>query len=166
MRIIGFHGGSSLCELGTVSDVVLFFDCLRMYVESAHPEQDWSLLSDRLYRRYLREDELDAALRLMEQAKQILSMHSAATAVSWDPILLGDRQKTWLDPKLPTLADVFAKYFESFLHCVESSKIFLNSWGIYKPVRTVIANLPDFAVEKKRSLEEYDNLDDLPFWRR
>ncbi len=102
----------------------------------------------------------------MEQAKQILSMHSAATAVSWDPNLVGDRKKTWLDPKLPTLTDVFAKYFESFFHCVESSEIFLNSWKIYKPMRTVIADCPDFAVEKKRPLEAYDNLDDLPFWRR
>ncbi|OAI58851.1 hypothetical protein RSP795_22550 [Ralstonia solanacearum] len=166
MRTIGFHGGSSLCELGTVSDVVLFFDCLRMYVESTHPEQDWSLLSDRLYRRYLREDELDAALMLMEQAKQIFSTHPAATAVNWDPALLDDRQRTWLDPKLPTLADVFAKYFESFSHCVESSKIFLNSWKMYKPVRTVIADMPDFAVEKKRPLEEYDALEGEPLWRR
>ncbi|QCX49533.1 hypothetical protein [Ralstonia pseudosolanacearum] len=166
MRTIGFHGGSSLCELGTVSDVVLFFDCLSMYVESARPEQDWSLLSDRLYRRYLREDELDAALRLMEQAKQIFSTHPAATAVNWDPALLGDRQRTWLDPTRPTLADVFAKYFECFSHCVESSKIFMSSWNMYKPVRTVIADLPDFAVEKKRSLEEYDSLEGEPLWRR
>ncbi|AUS44677.1 hypothetical protein CYD94_21240 (plasmid) [Ralstonia solanacearum] len=44
MRIIGFHGGSSLCELGTVSDVVLFFDCVRAFTAWKHPDRDWSLL--------------------------------------------------------------------------------------------------------------------------
>ncbi|AKZ28541.1 hypothetical protein ACH51_19585 (plasmid) [Ralstonia solanacearum] len=76
MKYVGFDGGHSIYELGLDSDLVLFFDCLRAYGEQAHPEQGWSLLKDRLYRRYLRLEELDKALTLMEQAQQIFAQHT------------------------------------------------------------------------------------------
>ena len=75
MRMIGFSGGSSICELGPASDVVLFFDCLKAYVEQESQDQDWGLLTDRLYRRYLRLEELEKASSLMEQARQIFAQN-------------------------------------------------------------------------------------------
>ncbi|MGD7458487.1 hypothetical protein [Ralstonia pseudosolanacearum] len=83
MKYVGFDGGHSIYELGLDSDLVLFFDCLRAYGEQAHPEQGWSLLTDRLYRRYLRLEELDKALTLMEKAQQIFAQHPSASAVQW-----------------------------------------------------------------------------------
>lgn len=164
MRKIGFHGGSSLCELGPASDVELFFDCLRIYAEQAHSDQDWSLLTDRLYRRYLRFEELDKATALMEQARQIFGHHAAASSVEWDASMRTDSEKSWLNPNQSTLADVFIKYFESFLICVESAKLFKQSWNIYKPVRIVISDLPGFARDKNKPLADYDALEGKPLW--
>ncbi|WP_256583554.1 hypothetical protein [Burkholderia singularis] len=111
MGVIGFHGGHTIYELGPVPDVVLFFSCLVRYVEQDHPEQDWSLLTDRLYRRYLRRDELEPALMLMAKAREIFAQKHAASFVEWDPAMLANSEKSWLNPEQPTLADVFREFF-------------------------------------------------------
>lgn len=79
MRKTGFHGDPSIYELGPASDVVLFFARLRDYAEQDHPEQDWSLLTDRLYRRYLRQEELEPALALMAQTHE--NFHAKAGGI-------------------------------------------------------------------------------------
>lgn len=166
MRTIGFHGGSSLCELGPTPDVSLFFNCLRTYAEGDHPETDWGLLTDRLYRRYLRREELDPACALMAQAREIFAQLPAKTGVEWDAAMLANPEKSWLNPEQPTLADVFEKYFDRFSYCVESAKLFEQSWNMYKPVRTVISDLAGFARDKNKPLAEYDALEGEPFWLR
>ncbi|MBR7956541.1 hypothetical protein KDW78_21945 [Burkholderia cenocepacia] len=164
MRHIGFDGGHSIYELGPSSDVILFFECLKTYVQQVHPDQDWSLLTDRLYRRYLRREELDKAAALMEQVRQIFTQHPAAEAVEWDALLSSDSGRSWLNPNQPTLADVFSKYFESFEKACRSAKSFVDAFNIYQPVRVVISDLPGFARDKNKPLAEYDALEGAPFW--
>lgn len=164
MRKIGFHGGHSIYELGPASDMVLFFACLRDYAEQDHPEQDWSLLTDRLYRRYLRQEELEPALALMVQAREIFAEKPASTSVEWDATMRADPEKSWLDSDQPTLADVFSKYFESFAGACSSAKSFFNTFNIYQPVRVVISDLAGFARDKKKPLAEYDSLEGMPLW--
>ena len=166
MRKIGFHGGCRICELGPSSDVILFFDCMKTYVEQIHLDQDWSLLTDRLYRRYLRREELDKASMLMERVRQIFAQHPADSAVEWDALLSGDPERSWLNPDQRTLADVFSKYFEGFKNACSSAKSFLNDFDIYQPVRVVISDLPGFARDKNKPLAEYDALEGEPFWLR
>ncbi|WP_175953346.1 hypothetical protein [Burkholderia sp. BCC0405] len=164
MRKIGFHGGSSLCELGPASDVVLFFACIDQYVAQEHPETDWSLITDRLYRRYLPREDLARATDLMVRVREIFAQRPAASSIEWDAAMLEDRERSWLNPDLPTLADVFSKYFENFSYCVESAKVFEENWKIYKPVRTVISDLSGFARDKNKPLAEYDAIKGKPFW--
>ncbi|WP_324251753.1 hypothetical protein [Paraburkholderia gardini] len=148
--------------------MVLFFDCLRTYAEQAYPEQDWGLLTDRLYRRYLRLDELEAASALMEQVRQLFA-GLPVSAIDWDSSILGNVEKTWLDSNQPTLADVFGKYFVDFARCVESARLNYESFRTYpgysyEPVRVVISDLPGFARDKNKPLAEYDALEGKPFW--
>lgn len=164
MKNIGFNGGSSICELGPSADVALFFECLNTYVAKPNPEQDWSLLTDRLYRRYLKYDELDSASSLMEYAKRIFTELPSAS-VDWRSLSDGTSD-TRLDPDQPSLADVFLNYFENFAYCVESSKVFFKSWNIYQPVRTVVSDLPDFMTDKRRPLDQYEVLEGQPYWLR
>jgi hypothetical protein len=144
--------------------MVLFFDCLSDYAEQGHPEQDWSLLTDRLYRRYLRREELDKASALMEQARQIFAQIPAESGVEWDPAMISNLEKSWLNPDQPTLADVFSKYFEHFAKACGSAKSFEEAFNIYQPVRVVISDFPGFARDKNKPLTEYDALDGKPFW--
>lgn len=163
MRKIGFHGGHTIYELGPAPDMMLFFDCLKTYAEQDHPEQDWSLLTDRLYRRYLRREELDKASTLMEQVRQIFA-GLPASAIDWDTSMLGNVEKTWLDSNQPTLVDVFSKYFENFAKACGSAKSFVEAFNIYQPVRVMISDLPGFARDKNKPLAEYDALEGKPFW--
>ena len=164
MKNVGFHGGSSICELGPSADAVLFFACLDAYTARHHPKQDWSLLTDRLYRRYLKKDELDEASVLMMKAQKIFAT-VPSTLVDWQA-MSAESWKTRLNPDQPNVADVFLKYFENFDYCVESAKVFFKSWNIYQPVRTVVADLPDFMTDKKRPLDQYEALEGKPFWLR
>ncbi|MCJ8170894.1 hypothetical protein [Atopomonas sediminilitoris] len=167
MRKIGFDGGHTVYELGPVSDVVLFFECLNSFVVSQYPDQDWSLLTDRLYRRYLRRDELERSFALMERARSIFSMMPSAS-VEWDESLQADRDKTWLDSRQDTLGTIFSRYFDLFSKAKDSAVSFLDEFGIYQPVRVLVSDMPALIVEKKRPLNEYDalGLSDLPFWLR
>lgn len=168
--MIGFCGGSSICEVGTASDVVLFFECLDYFVVKNNPERDWSLLTDRLYRRYLKLEELSSAAMLMNEVKEIFSK-IPSSEVDWKPELIGNKSKTWLDPSHPKLADVFIKFFENFAYCVESAKLNYEAFKSYpgyqyEPVKTVPTDLAGIATEKTRSLQEYDALEGKPFWLR
>jgi hypothetical protein len=164
MRKIGFHGGHSIYELGPTPDIELFFDCLRGYVQQGDPERDWTLLTDRLYRRYLRREELDKALALMDQARKVLAQIPAESGIEWDSAMTGNLEKSWLNPDQPNLADVFSKYFEHFEKACGSAKSFEEAFNVYQPVRVVISDLPGFARDKKKPLAEYDALDGKPLW--
>ncbi len=167
MRKIGLDGGHTVYELGPVSDVVLFFGCLNAFVVSQYPENDWSLLTDRLYKRYLRQDDLEQAFALMERAKGIFLM-LPRTTVEWDESLQGNREVTWLDSKQDTLGTIFSRYFDLFSKAKGSAISFFGEFGIYQPVRILISDMPSFILERKRPLSEYDelSLNDLPFWLR
>ncbi|QQC64328.1 hypothetical protein [Paraburkholderia ginsengisoli] len=164
MRTIGFDGGHSIYELGPAQDVVLFFECVKAYAEHDHPETDWSLLTDRLYRRYLRREELRPALGLMMQVQEIFALKPAKSAIEWNPNMLGDLQKSWLSSDQATLADVFERYFERFEKACNSAESFFESFSIYQPVRVVISDTPGFMRDKNKPLAEYDALEGKPFW--
>ncbi|CAM2160413.1 hypothetical protein ABLT15_10660 [Paraburkholderia tropica] len=166
IRKIGFHGGHTIFELGPASDVELFFSCLERYVEDSAPAQDWSLLTDRLYRRYLRQDELSPALALMRKAREIFSKFPAKTSIEWNVEMLKSQERTWLNPDQATLADVFSRYFEGFVDVCESAESFFEAFKTYQPVRVVISDLAGFARDKKKPLEEYDALERKPMWLR
>lgn len=163
MKRVGFQGGSSIFELGVASDMVCFFSVLREKVEFSECEL---LLLDRLYRRYLRLEELGEAAMLMLSSKDCLSRVPSSIAelkfFGWNSA--GSN----LNTACANFAEVFIKFFDGFEYCSESARSFYDDWGIYKPVRAVVCEMPDYMVEKLRSLDDYDNLgpSDMPFWLR
>ncbi|WP_422977780.1 hypothetical protein [Undibacterium sp. Ji49W] len=169
MKTIALFGGGSLCELDSVADVQLFFDCMKEFVAHKFPKQDWNILTDRLYRRYLRMEELTSAETMMEQVKEVFA-NVPNSAIDLSGITTPSA-KTQLDPNKITLAEIFSKYFEHFVHCKESAEINYKAFKSYpgyeyEPVKMVIADMPEFMTDKKRPLEEYDALNGEPFWMR
>lgn len=159
---VGFYGGGSICELGPKEDILVFFKCFDIFVAQREHQIDYNLLSDRFYKRYLRFEELDQASAQMKHVKKTFKQISS-DAVNWKNIGL-NLASTKLDLKKITLAEVFARYFECFDHCVESAKLNLATFGFYQPVRPLITDQPWFMLEKRRPLSEYDALEGLPFW--
>lgn len=167
MRLIGIDGGHTVYELGPVSDMVLFFNCLDFFAKKAHPEKDWSVLTDRLYRRYLRMTDLELAGELMELAREVFTSLDASS-IEWDSSVLQGHKKTWLDASQSNLGEVFVKYFDSFVKAKESAISFFEEFGIYQVVRIISSDMPLSIIERSRPLGEYETLanDELPFWLR
>jgi len=166
MNKIGFDGGHSIYELGPAPDVVLFFDCVKIYAERDHSERNWSLLTDRLYRRYLRQEKLKPALMLMGQVQELFVQRPAKSSIEWDAKVLANSEKTGLNPEQPTLAEVFSNYSEHFASACGSAESFVDAFNIYQRAQVVISDLTDFAHDKVKPLAEYDALDGEPFWLR
>jgi len=158
-------GGCSIYELGPLKDVVLFFECLDYFVVNRHKQQDWSLLTDRLYRRYLRKEELDPASKLMIKVRKIFS-ELASDEVDWGQGMQGDINQTWLNASHSTLDMIFSKYFDCFENAVNSAIFFDKEYNEYFPVRLSISNSIIFVLEEKRPLNQYDELTTAsePFW--
>jgi len=165
MITVGFDGGHTVYDLGPVLDVTFFFSCVKAYVVDAYPDKDWEILTDRLYRRYLRKEELVSASVLMTEVREVL-LSAPRDCVEWNSFMSSNGSQSWLDASSSTLGGLFYRYFELFDKAKESAISFMQEFGIYQPVRIVTSSLPDFIIEKNRSLVEYDALsgDDLPFW--
>lgn len=165
MKIVGFDGGHTVYELGPISDVQLFFDCLQECLVPRNPDTDWTLLTDRLYRRYLRHAELEPASALMSRARTVL-LSVPAGSMDWARRESGDLAVSWLDMGGESLGDVFSRYFQLFTKAKASALSFLSEFGIYQPVRVISSSLPLLAIEKDTPLDWYDELasNAKPFW--
>ncbi|OCG24541.1 hypothetical protein A9G45_09280 [Gilliamella sp. HK2] len=166
---IGIRGGSSVFILGTDSDMKLFFDCISYYLQPKYPEENWSILTDRLYRRYLKLEELDTAESLMKLVEEEFKQLDRE-AIDWGPILSG-KAKSDLDRTKSTLYDIFNGYFYAFHYCVESAKINYEGFKSdpdyeYEPVMVAITTLPYSISYKYIPLSVFDNLgaDEKPIW--
>ncbi|MEC5321590.1 hypothetical protein VSX61_22140 [Brenneria populi subsp. brevivirga] len=166
MKNIGFHGGHTVYENGISSDMFAFFQCIDHLAKLNYPQKDFCLLTDRLYRRYLKHNELASAEELMSSIEMIFK-ETPCDKIKWEEIGL-NVNSTGLDLNQPTLDQIFKEYFLHFIDAKNSAEEFFKKFGIYQPVKTVISDLPWFIEDKNRPLEQYDALgpNDPPFWLR
>lgn len=136
MKNIGFMGGSSLVELGDASDMVDFFDFFTRKLKLCGDDE----LSDRLYRKYIKLEQLERLDLIVKKLKATLS---------------SDEGK-------------YLKYLSGIETCIESAELFYKSWDIYQPIKVAVTDVPYYIDDKNRPLEQYDALtpDDPPFWLR
>jgi hypothetical protein len=144
--------------------MVAFFNCLRRYCPDVRQDTEAAAIVDRLYRRYLRREELDAAVAVMARAKAVFEQIRSAD-VDWRSTCHVEAN-TQLDVSRPALAAVFAEYFIGFSSCVVSAESFFEQFEIYRPVRTTTTDIGRLMSENKRPLELYDTLEGEPFWLR
>ncbi len=64
VRHVGFAAGPQILQIGTVSDVKLFYSCIP-HAAIHRQDKPWEVIFDRLYRRYLRPEDLQHAVALM-----------------------------------------------------------------------------------------------------
>ncbi|MFK6082196.1 hypothetical protein Q4334_04520 [Acinetobacter baumannii] len=143
MYMIGFCGGGLLHETGTISEVQSFFNTLYKLSEDFPNKVDWSLVLDRLYKRYVRFDDIDKTKEIMDFCKTLL-------------VKDGENEKN----------NPFMKYFRHFDSCVGDAKAVYTTFGEYIPIKIAVVDLPWQMLEERRPLEEYDQLEGEPFWSR
>jgi hypothetical protein len=169
MRNIGITVVSCTSQLGSVTDVCFFFDLIKHFVVNKYPDQDWSLLTDRLYKRYLKFEELEPAAALMAQVKQVFAA-LPRDSVDFEGYEESKATKNnQLDSTKATLADIFEDFFVVFNEACEELKYYYEkypdeTWYHALPLRFVITDLIPCSRERDRPLAEYDALEDKPFW--
>lgn len=164
MRNVGFCGGYSILELGPVADMQVFFYGIGIAALQLPTGEDSHLLTDRLYRRYLRLNELDQATHLLQKTQEI--MHKIPTrSVDWGDFKWG-KSYTKLEKSKKTLGELLEKYFNSAYEIIEDAKHFESKFNKYTPVMTAVTDIPQVIVDQKRPLAEYDALVGDPIWLR
>lgn len=105
---IGFSGGGRFGNVGTKEDFELFFACIERYAVTQHPELDWSIITDRLYKRYLRHEENERACELM----QIIELE-------FEKVIINNKNRKYFachnsKGSEENLRQIFSYFFESF----------------------------------------------------
>jgi hypothetical protein len=163
MANVGFCGGSTLLELGPTSDMQAFFGCVELAVARL-PQGDGGLLTDRLYRRYLKLEQLDAASEMLEQITGILS-RTRTKDIDWASIHRNPAS-TQLLLSAATVDQVVDRYLKGAQDLIDDARSFEKRFGVYQPVMTIISDLPRFLIDEQRPLAEYDALEGEPIWLR
>ena len=158
MKTIGFSGGGLITELGSIEDVQMFFDLINYYVVKKYPNKNWPIIMDRLYKRYIKSDELDMSVELMECVKNEFKNIKSTPK----------HNKENFDYSKNTLFDIFENYFKNFSQCAEMTKLSFEEFKNipdykYEPIKIVITDQPWYLFETTRTLEDYDNLNGTPF---
>ena len=161
--ILGFQGGNNMFELGRQQDMVVFFRYLDCLTLTTLNETGRFVLLDRLFKRYLREEDLDEAIAAMNVVKQQFGF---VTVNSAKLIEFGLDESHTLLPFLDgTLLDIFDKYFYAFFYCVDSYRRGKKMFGYYyNPVKVSRIDTPGFTEDDARPEKAYDDLVGPPFW--
>lgn len=130
-------GGNSLYEMGNASEMENFFDYLRTNLKC----QGHIHILNRLYKKYIRYEELGKAAELIAYLRSNQLLGSASE---------------------------YVKYIDAIDQSIDAAESFYKRTGIYQPLKTGIITVPFCIDETRRPLEMYDALedDDLPFWMR
>ena len=162
-RYVCFFGGNSQSNNVTVNDFNLFFTITRD-VAAVLPGYDWDLITDRLYRRYLKQDQLDEATKLMGILRTEFARYPRSQ-VNWieHPV---EPDYTALNNKLPTLADIFDPFFPAFDRAVGCARAHFKIFNQYLAVRIIVAGVEGIIYDNSLKLDDYENNDGAPFWAR
>lgn len=161
---IAFCTSITINELGPISDVQVFFKCINQYVVKQYPKNNWDLITDRLYKRYIRYEELPTFIEKINEIKTIFAniptdkVNFKKFGVNFDDTNLNLQGKN--------LSNTFKKYFDHLEDCIETAELIKKERGSYEPIRIVVSDLPEFYADDDRPLEDYDNLEGEPFWMR
>lgn len=162
---VGFVGYNTLMIIGTASDMKLFFDTVDYVLPPKYPEKNWSILTDRLYRRYLKLEEIDIADDLMKLTEQEFKQ-TKSSVIDWEASKNLDID-TDLDTSQDTLYDLFAGYFRTFSKMMEHANYYRDKKREYSdPIKTGITTIPYCSSYGRIPLEYLDDLPDDadPIW--
>lgn len=165
----GYIGGGHLYGLGSRAYVRSFFQAIDRYVfnESLYCKLDWSLITDRLYRRTISDDMLDVAIGTMARMLQLMQ-YTPLSAVNWNSLGLCSPDER---PKIranANLRDFYLPFETGLVECGSGAKFAALEGAQYEPLRIGLASPAGLFVDGMRPVENYETLgpNDLPFWLR
>lgn len=166
MKKAGVLAAMTLAEIGSVSDLKVFFNTVVCLLESGIAGSVYPGVTERFYRRSLKEGEL---ISVKQQLDEIRDIFSTIDPSNVDLVALGlDVKKTTLDLTSGNLSIMFKRVFEAYLEALECSEVYRQTFDEYISVRLGITDAPYYIDDVNRSESEYESLgvDSSPFWLR
>lgn len=159
-NVVAIQGGGNVKHLGSAAKVLALFDCIRKFGADT---LDQGLLLDRLYKRYLRNEEVEPALTAL---KHVLRRFEAIHSRDVDWAALGvDTDEPTFQSADASLAEVWSEFFRRINDCGESVLYYCRKgepWAA--PLKLSRADFASLDREDKRPMAEYDALEGPPFW--
>lgn len=141
---IGFSGGVNIVNVGNVDKFLSFFWVIRNSVKFSNNEEKF-LITDRLYKRYIKENDLERTSQIMDFVKEQFKEIFSKDIESYNK---------------------FDGIFRAYKKSIEHVHWFNEDAGEYLPIFICISTLPYCAIDTERSLEKLDAWDGPPFWTR
>lgn len=167
MYKVGFIGGNTLVEVGGVVGMRAFFEVIAA-VETSDGDTSMSEIVDRLFRRYVRLDDVARTRSVLISVKEKLSSWSTRDLAA--ELSEAERDQSGILFSECNVAAAFSKYFFAVERCLDASesslKYFSERTDIayeYEPVM-VISQVPAFILDRRIPLSDYDLLDGPPYW--
>lgn len=163
MRNVGFQGGSSIFEIGSSRDVDYFFCIINNEISLSEQE---NFFLRKVFLKYISLSDIVEFSEIINKVKEKLMQRYPDENQVWENLKCNNDIFYCKGDKLNWRK--FNIYFDAINHCIESSIGFHDEFKIYKPLRIVVTDMPNYIMEKIRPLAEYDALDerDTPFWLR
>lgn len=144
--VVGFFGGSDLRPVGSVKYFLDFYKTIKNTIdwEEAPCKESKKLICDRLYKRYVRNDDFDLTVDSMHYIFSVFKNNKSGG----------------------NIADKFSDLYSNFLDSVDNFKYFQIHRGNTNLLRIIITDMPQCLIDTNRSLEKLDTWDGPPFWTR
>lgn len=145
-----------------------FFECIQYYTLNFDSTTDYSLVMDRLYKRYLRLEELDPVLSLIKKIRSVFAKIEVPT-----DFIEGqkDHENNMFNLKVLNLEDFFDKHLRVVESAITNAKEMYEIYkkrgqDFYQKVMITGAHPVYSTIDEDRPEEMYDKLtqDQQPYW--
>lgn len=164
MKKVGVLAAVTLAEIGFVSDLGTFFNSVVKLLEDGSAGSVYPWVTEKLYRRSLKENELILVKQQLDEIQDIFSRikSSSVNLVGLELVI----EKTAFDINAKNLSTLFKRVFEAYAEALDCSVAYRQAFDEYIPVRLGITDAPYYINDANRPESEYESLDinSLPFW--
>lgn len=166
---IGASGGGYFGDIGTKVEMKIFFNAIAKYSRIYDQYTDYDLILDRLYKRYLKLEELSTATTLLNRIKDIFA--KIMVPKEYLDFAIKNEASTSFNLKANNLMIFFDKYFEAILDYIAKALYnheYYKKIGEYSYQRVMICHtdVVPATVASMRPDELYDKLEGDPYWMR
>lgn len=164
MKKVGVLAAMTLAEIGFVSDLEAFFNSVVKLLENDTAGSVYPWVTEKLYRRSLKENELILVKQQLDEIHDIFSSSKPSNVNLVDMGLV--IENTTFDMNAKNLSTLFKRVFEAYAEALECSVVYRQAFNEYIPVRLGITDAPYYINDVNRPESEYESLDNhsLPFW--
>lgn len=166
---IAISGGGIMLEIGSEVEMQMFFNAIAKYSKIHDPNTDYNVILDRLYKRYLKLEEVSLANALLKRIQIIFT--KIVVPQEYIDFAIKNAQATSFHVKSNNLSEYFRRYFATAQSAIQNalynheSKKKAGKFS-YRKVLISHSDIVSSTIAKMRPDELYDSLEGEPYWMR